>query len=200
MSYIKTKIALVIISISLVGCSRIDNINLGEMNYDSCKIIVKQNIQNSTEFKDLKDEVNFYFTNLDDLKRATLSVGEGEELVQTENLNSKIFLTTFPKIDESISKIILGNDNKGTVATLNYSNSQCGMQVNYLFSSKNIVNDYNNIVEILNKQENFTLLKESSDDKAIKFKLDNSNEYVEISIKNSNEINIGYSLLVKNKK
>ena len=200
MSYIKTKIALVIISISLVGCSRIDYINLGEMNYDSCKIIVKQNIQNSTEFKDLKDEVNFYFTNLDDLKRATLSVGEGEELVQTENLNSKIFLTTFPKIDESISKIILGNDNKGTVATLNYSNSQCGMQVNYLFSSKNIVNDYNNIVEILNKQENFTLLKDSSNDKAIKFKLDNSNEYVEISIMNSNEINIGYSLLVKNKK
>lgn len=200
MSYIKTKIALVIISISLVGCSRIDKINLGEMNYDSCKIIVKQNIQNSTEFKDLKDEVNFYFTNLDDLNRATLSVGKGEELIQTENLNSKIFLTTFPKIVESISKIILENDNKGTVATLNYSNSQCGMQVNYLFSSKNIVNDYNNIVEILTKQENFTLLKESSDDKAIKFKLDNSNEYVEISIMNSNEINIGYSLLVKNKK
>lgn len=90
-------------------------------------------------------------------------------MIQTENLNSKIFLTTFPKLDESISKIIFGKDNKGTVATLNYSNSQCGMQVNYLFSSENILNDYNNIVETLNKQEKFTLLKKSSDDKAIKF-------------------------------
>lgn len=194
---------LLICSIALAGCSKISNdIVIGDMNYQNCKVVISDAIKSSSDFEDFSDNILFNYTNLDEIKMATLvdrnSNSDTDTQMQQENLDSKVFENIFPSILKSIDNIT-SKESDGVVATLSYSNDDCGMQVNLLFNEENLQEVYSKIVSELEKQNKFTLFEEDPSGNANRYKINDTNEYIEISMKNSNQLNIGYSFLVTNK-